>query len=142
MHFEATQLVKAPREKVFEAWTDFEAMPKYSTVFTKATVTKRQGNTVYTESEGKFMRRKLKSSEKHVLMPPAKVEDEVDAEGSKASSVTKFDVVPEGTRITSVNDIELKGKWAKLLGPFAKRSLQGVFRKEMRAFAKYVETQR
>jgi len=55
MRVEKAQLVKAPREQVFRVWTDYEAWPKFSTLFTRVTVTERAGNTVHVNAEIRVM---------------------------------------------------------------------------------------
>ena len=37
--------MKAPREQVFQAWTDYENWPKYFDFFKRITVTERTENT-------------------------------------------------------------------------------------------------
>ncbi len=138
MRVEQTQVVKAPREQVFRAWTDCEAWPKWSTLFPRVTVTERAGNTVPLDMDVKFMARKAKRTEKHVLTPPEQVQVEGETEGATNTTVWKFDPVPEGTRVTAVVEAELKGL-TKVLGPFAKRQLQRLLREWLQAFAKYVE---
>jgi len=45
LHIEQSQVVKAPREQVFQAWTDYENWPKYFDFFKRITVTERTENT-------------------------------------------------------------------------------------------------
>jgi len=52
------------------------------------------------------------------------------------SSVWKFETVPEGIRLTVVIEAQLKGRWTKLLGPLAKRRLQGLVRESMQGLAR------
>jgi len=52
-HVEATQLVRAPVEKVFAAAIDYESIPRWSQFYTQVHVTKRDGNVVYTEVKAK-----------------------------------------------------------------------------------------
>lgn len=138
MRIERAQVVKAPREQVFETWTDYERWPRFSVLFTRVTVTERAGNTVHLDTEVKIMGRKVKRTERHVLTPQDQVQVGGETEGATNTSVWKFKPVPEGTLVTAVVDAELKGL-TKVLGPFAKRQLETLLRKEMQAFAKYVE---
>jgi hypothetical protein len=73
VRIEQAQVVKAPREQVFETWTDYE---RFSVLFTRVTVTERAGNTVHLDTEVKVMGRKVKRTEKHVLTPPDQVQVE------------------------------------------------------------------
>ena len=138
MHIEQTQVVKAPREEVFQTFADFETWPKFSTFFTKVTVTERAGNTAHFDTEVKVMGRKTRRTEKMILTPPEQVQFQGEMAGSTNTTVWKFEPVPEGTRLTAVLDVQLKG-WAKVLGPFAKRRLRSLLHDGMEATAKYLE---
>ncbi len=94
MHIEQTRVVKAPRERVFQAWTDYENWPRYFDFFTRVKVTERAGNTALLDAEVKFMGREAKRTEKHVLTPPERVEVEGEMEGMTNTSVWKFETVP------------------------------------------------
>ncbi len=140
MHIEQTQVVKAPREQVFQAWNDVEAWPSFFDFFKRVKLIERVGNTAHLEADVKFMGREAKRTEKHVLSPPEQVQVEGEMEGMTNTSLWKFEPVPEGTRVTAVIEAQLKGRWAKILGPLAKRRLQGLVRESLESFAKYVET--
>ena len=140
LHSENSVIAKAPLEKVFAAMEDVTALPKYSTVITKCRETGREGNIVYTETEAKFMGRVAKSKEKHVFTPPARHEFEGESNGGKTKTVMTLVAVPEGTRIDTVWDIELKGVFARLFGSMAKGQVKKIFDKEISALAKYAES--
>ncbi|MDG6953548.1 MAG: SRPBCC family protein [Nitrososphaerota archaeon] len=54
MHVEVSKVVKARREKVFAAYTDFESMPRWSKQVTAMRVVGREGSMVRMESENRF----------------------------------------------------------------------------------------
>jgi ribosome-associated toxin RatA of RatAB toxin-antitoxin module len=138
MRIEHAQVVKAPREQVFQTWTDYAAWPGFSPLFTQVTVTERSGNTVHLDTEVKLMRRKTRRTEKHVLTPPEQVRVEGETEGATNTTLWKFEPVPEGTVVTAVVQAELKGL-TKVLGPLAKHQLQRLLREWMQGFARYAE---
>jgi carbon monoxide dehydrogenase subunit G len=138
MRVEQAQVVRAPREQVFQAWTDYEAWPRFSGLFTQVSVRERAGNTVHIEAELKLMGRKIGRSEKHVLTPPEQVGVEGETEGATNTTLWTFEPVPEGTRVTAVVDAELGGV-TKLLGPLAKRQMQTMLRDWMQGLTRYVE---
>ena len=138
MRIEQAQIVKAPREQVFQTWTDCEAWPKFSVLFTRVTVTERAGNTVLLDEDIKVMGLKAKRTEKLVLTPPEQVLVEGEAVGSTNTTVWTFEPVAEGTRVTAVVEAQLIGL-AKVLGPLFKRQVQAGLREWMQAFAKYAE---
>ena len=130
--------MKASREQVFQAWTDCENWPKWQTLFTRVTIAKRDGNTVYLDTEVKMMGRKARRTEKHVLTPPERVDVEGEMEGNTNTTVWKFEPVPEGTRVTAEVEARLPLR-LRVLGPFVKRQFQALLREWMQELAKYVE---
>ncbi len=140
MRVEYAQVVRAPREQVFQAWTDYEAWPKFSGLFTRVSVRERAGNTVHIEAEQKLMGRRFARSEKHVLTPPKQVRVEGETEGATNTTLWTFEPVPEGTRVTAVVEAELGGV-TRLLGPLAKRQVQTLLREWMQGLARFVEAQ-
>jgi len=138
MRIEHTEIVRAPRELVFQAWTDYEAWPRFSGLFTRVTVKERAGNTVHVDAETKLMGRKVARSEKHILTPPAQVRVEGETAGATNTTLWTFEPVPEGTRMKAVVEAELRGA-TRLLGPFATRQFQALLREWMQGLARYVE---
>ncbi len=138
MHIEQTQVVKAPREQVFQAWTDYEVVPKWQTLFTSVTVTKRDGNTVSLDMEVNMRGRKTMRTEKHVLTPPERVDVQGEMAGITNTSVWKFESLPEGSRVTV--SVEARLPWRlKVMGPLVKRQFQAIVREWLQDLAKYVE---
>src|SRR6266568_7639449 len=135
MRIEQTQVVKAPREQVFQAWTDYERWPTWSVLFPRVTATERAGNTVLLDLDTKFMGRIAGRKEKHVLTPPEQVLVSGETEGATNTTVWKFEPLPEATMVTAVVEAELTGL-TRVLGPFAKRILQSLLREWLKAFAK------
>jgi uncharacterized protein YndB with AHSA1/START domain len=138
VRIEHTEIVKAPRELVFKAWTDYEAWPRFSGLFTRVTVKERVGNTVHIDAETKVIGRKVARSEKHVLTPPEQVRVEGETAGATNRTLWTFQAVPEGTRVTAAIDAELSGL-TRLLGPFAKRQVLTLLREWMQGLARYVD---
>lgn len=142
LHSENSVLVRAPCEKVFAVIADVTSVPKWSTTITSVRQTRRDGNVVYTDTEGKFGGRTFKNKEKHVFTPPGRYEAEGEGNAAKTKTVMTLDAVPEGTRIFWVSDVEVKGVFASLFGSLAKGQMKKIFDDELNAFAKYVESTR
>jgi len=138
LHIEQTQIVKAPREKVFQAWTDYEAVPKWQTLFTSVKVAKRDGNTVYLDLEVNMRGRKAMRTEKHLLTPPERVDVEGEMEGITNTTVWKFDSLPEGSRVTVKVEASLPLR-LKVIAPLVKHQFQALVREWLQDLAKYVE---
>ena len=139
VRIEQSQLVRAPGEKVFQAWTDYEAWTTWDRdVFTRVTVAERVGNTARLDIETKFMGLRMPRTERHVLTPPVKVEVDGSVPIATNTTVWKFDAVPEGTMLTAILEIGFKGV-LKFMDPIAGRQGRNLLSKWMQAFAKYVE---
>lgn len=139
MHVEHAQVVRAPRERVFAAWIDYEAWPSLSGLFTRVDVLERHANTVRVGAQIKLMGRKSTRTERHILTPPRDVRVEGETEGATNTTLWTFEPIPDGTRLTAAVDVEL-GALTKLLGPLAKRQLQSMLRDWMQGLARYVES--
>jgi uncharacterized protein YndB with AHSA1/START domain len=138
MRMEQAQVVKAPRERVYQTWIDYEAWPTFSGLFTRVTVTERTGNIVLVEAEVKVMGRKASRIERHELTPPEKIEVRGETEGATNRTVWTLESVPEGTVLTAVLEADLKGVY-RVLGPFAQRRLRSLLREWMQGLARHAE---
>jgi uncharacterized protein YndB with AHSA1/START domain len=136
---EYSQLVKAPRDRVFQALTDYEAIPTWDRImFKRVTVTERGPNTARLDAEVRFMGMTMKRTERHVLTPPEKIEVDGSVRDAINTTVWTLQTVPEGTILTAELEIQFKGL-LKLLQPVAERQMRAVLPEWMRAFARYVE---
>jgi ribosome-associated toxin RatA of RatAB toxin-antitoxin module len=141
MRIEESQPVKAPQQQVFDAWTDYEAWPRFSTLFTRVAVLERVDHAVRLDIDIKVLGRTTRRVESHVVTPPQEVRVQGEMEGADNTSVWTFEPTAEGTLLRAVVEAEPTGL-RRLLGPFAKRILTKMLRDEMRAFATYVEAEK
>ncbi len=139
---ELTQVLKAPREKVFQAYADFEAYPQWSSLYTRVTVTKREGNSVYLATEMKVFGRKINATEKHVLTPPEEDQAEVKVQSSTAKSFLRFEPAPEGTTVTWKGEGEVKGALGMFMGPIVKRQGHALVVRVLEELEKYVQAKK
>src|SRR6266702_1059277 len=93
MRVEQAQVVKAPREQVFKAWTDYDAWHKFSTLFTRVTVRERAGTlvTAVVETELKGLTRVLGPFAKRQLqkLAPRVVARSCKIRGSEVAGSTE-----------------------------------------------------
>jgi uncharacterized protein YndB with AHSA1/START domain len=137
MRFEASLIVKVPRDKTYSCYTDFEAMPSWSSDKTKVRVSRREGNNVYLEKAPRAGTRQETRELK--LFPPERVEYERETRFTRTRSVVKFEGVPEGTRVTASLEVELKGRWGWIFRTRGKTEAESSALEELNSFAKYVE---
>ena len=138
MRVEQTQLVKAPREKVFGAWTDYEAWPKWQTFFINVRVLSRDESSALVDTDVNFLGRNVKRTEKHLLTPTEQIRVEEEMAGIANATLWKFKPVSEGTQVVAEAEFRLPLR-LKILGSLAKRRIQGLAREVLQGFADYVE---
>ncbi len=131
--------MRAPREKVYAAYTDFEAMPRWSRQVTAVRVVGREGAMVRMESEGHSGGRPQVSVAMLTLSPPERVETESETRFTRTRRTVRFEEAPEGTRVTAVLDVRVKGVWACVLSPRGRELAESSAREGLASFAEHVE---
>ena len=138
IHFE--KIVKAERNRVFDVAANYEefekTLPQY---FPSIRVRSQRDNVAVVEEHLRVAGKELVMMTKHVTTYPELHEVYViggDAKGSKI--IEKYEIVPEGTKITVDADIKLKGVM-KIAGLFGKKKILNSFSKIMDEFAKIAE---
>jgi uncharacterized membrane protein len=143
LRLEVSHFVKAQPEKVYAAYTDFEAMPKWSKHLTAVRITKREGDTVFLEKEGVSSRgRRRKTGGMVRLLPPDRVESESETRFTRTKGTVAFEKVPEGegTKVTATLDVQVKGLWAMVLSTrVGKDDAESSALEELASFARFVE---
>jgi uncharacterized membrane protein len=138
MRFEVALVVRAPRNKVFSAYADFEAVPRWSRETKAVTVSRREENMVYLEREPTAGARKVVREMK--LFPPERVESEGETRFTRTKSAVRFEEVPEGTKVTASLDVQFKGHWGWIMKTQGKTEGESSAMEELASFAKYVES--
>jgi uncharacterized membrane protein len=137
MHFEVSLIVRVPCGKAYSAYSDFEAMPRWSSQKQMVRVSKREGNTVYLEmapgAGGRRTAREMK------LFPPKRIESEGETKFTRTKSVVSFEKVPEGTKVTASLDVQVKGRWSWVLRTRGKTEVESSALEELTSFARYAE---
>ncbi|HXX05695.1 MAG TPA: SRPBCC family protein [Candidatus Bathyarchaeia archaeon] len=135
------KIIKANREKIFNLVTDFENLPqRFPQFFKSVKVVSREGNVITTEDHAVMAGREMQQTAKHILTPPEIDEVHLLSGDAKDSHiVTKYENVPEGTKITVEGDFKLAGK-LKLVGFMAKGKIEKGIEQVMQEFAKVAES--
>ncbi|HJU14136.1 MAG TPA: SRPBCC family protein [Candidatus Nitrosotalea sp.] len=132
--------IKADREKIFSMVTDFENLPNtFPQFFKSIKIVSREGNTVTTEDDAMMAGREVRQTAKHILTPPAV--DEVyllSGDAKDSHIITRYDSVPEGTKVTVEGDFKLQGK-LKLVGFMAKGKIEKSIEEVIDQFGKVAE---
>lgn len=139
LHAEVSLVVRASREKVYAAYTDFESMPKWSSQVTAVRVVERKEGTARIEIEGRSGGRPRLSVEKLALSPPERVETEGETRFTRTRRTVKFAAVPDGTEVTAAMDVDVKGWWTAFFNTRGKEEAESSAREALKSFATYVE---
>lgn len=131
--------MRAPLERVYSAYTNFEEMPKWSRQVTAVRVVGREGGTVHVESEGPSGGRQHISKAEMTLSPPDRVETKGETRFTRTRRTVRFEEVQEGTKVTAVLDVQVKGLWASIFAPKGKEEAEASAREGLASFARYVE---
>jgi uncharacterized protein YndB with AHSA1/START domain len=140
LHVEVSYVVKAPREKVYAAYTDFETWPKWSKQTTRVRVVRREGGTVSVESETLSGGRPRITAVKLTLSPLEEVGTDGETRLTRTKRTVRFEDVQEGTKVTAVMDVQVKGLWAATFAPRGKDEAESSARQGLKSFAEYVES--
>ncbi len=139
MHVEASQVVRAPRERVYAAYADFESWPKWSKRLKRVRIVEANGNTVSLETEAERGGRTRVSSTRLTLSEGFKSETESETKLTMTKRTVKFEDVPEGTKVTAVLDVHVKGLWSALFVPRGRAEEESTAMEGLKSFAEYVE---
>jgi uncharacterized protein YndB with AHSA1/START domain len=136
MRFEVSIAVKAAREKVYYAYTDFEAAPKWSKQ-ASAVAASVTGNTARLETTSAGNGRKSVRVVK--LFPPERVESAGETRFTRTSVIVRFEEVPDGTKVTATLDVRFKGRWGWVLKTPGKTDVESSALEELTSFGTYAE---
>jgi len=139
VHYEASVVVKATLETTYQAYTEFESMPKWSKQASSVRILKREGDTIQLEVEtasGAGGRRVVSELRLH---PLGSVESEGETRFTRTKRVVSFAEVPGGTKVTALLDVNVKGNWGWILRTRGKTEAESSASDELASFARYVE---
>jgi len=139
LHVEVSILVKAPLDKTYAAYTDFESWPKWSAQANSVKVVSREGNTVRIVSESGPPTRVRISTTNLVLTPQEKVESTSVKRLTETRRTVTFKSTSEGTEVTAVLDVEVNGIWRVIFKPSGREEAEMTARKGLKSFADYAE---
>ncbi len=132
-------IIKAEKDKVFSAITDFENLPsKLPHIFKSVKVISQEGNSFITEELVKMAGRDIAQKVKHVIQPTEQHEVFIlEGDAKDSHIVESYEETSQGTKIIVEGDFKLKGK-LNLLGFFAKGKIEKSITEVMEEFAKLI----
>jgi len=133
-------MAKAPLEKTYAAYIDFESWPRWSVQATDVKVIKREGGFVRIKSISGSREKMRVSMTNLVLTPPEKVESTSETRLTRTRRTVTFEGVSEGTRVTAILDVEVKGLWRAIFAPRGREEAESAAQEGLKSFAEYVES--
>jgi hypothetical protein len=112
-------VIEASRTDIYNIMTDFEKMPEYFPSVAKSLrIVSRQGNNLTINAETKaFLRSKtFKVFMETQLRPPTGFVSKNSSTIAIEDEVFSMEEIPEGTKITYTNDVEIKNRLWRLFG--------------------------
>jgi len=133
-------MAKARLEKTYAAYIDFESWPRWSAQATDVKVVKREGGFVRIKSISGSREKMRVSMTNLVLTPPEKVESTNETRLTRTRRTVTFEGVSEGTRVTAILDVEVKGLWRVIFAPRGREGAESAAQEGLKSFAEYVES--
>ncbi|MBI2871818.1 MAG: SRPBCC family protein [Chloroflexi bacterium] len=120
-------IISAPREEVFRLWTAYgnERKVRAFPAMQSQRVISLDGNVAVVENVFNVGGRTITDRRRYVLYPPERIEETIlESPGVWGTMEQRFEEVPEGTRVTLVQDLHFKG-FRFFLAPLLQGFLQG-----------------
>ncbi len=131
-HLEITKIVRAPREVVFNWWTDLaDADSSLVKPLKDRRVLTREGDVTYVDDTVKILGRTMKYSVKVTVYPPDRWVAEYSGRVADATSTYQLIEIPEGTKMLYSSEVRPKGILTKIAFPIIRWMVERVFSKEM-----------
>ena len=137
---EITKIVRAPREVVFDWWTDLADTDSSLVKPLKIRrVLPREGDVIHVDDTVKILGRTMRYSVKVTVYPPDRWVAEYSGRVADATSTYKLIEIPEGTKMHYSSEIRPKGILTKIVFPIISWMVKRVFSKEMDIYNEALE---
>jgi carbon monoxide dehydrogenase subunit G len=133
-------LVKAPIERVFQVWTDFEHWPQLYPDTYESVSLRKEGDVLVTEEVIKTIAGKQKATLHTRLEPPHRyTRDFTDGAMEGSQRVTTLETTAEGTLVKTTMNVKLGGMIATMIGDLAETLFLKNLEKLSRSHARVAE---
>ena len=140
---EASRVIKASRDKVWEVASDPESSLKFDPDTKSVKIIKREGNTVTASTTMMMGGRETTMTEKWTYHPKQRMESEILDGPLVGTGFQTLEEVPGGIKLTMHYDVSFKGVLGKVLGTlFAGSKLKEFAEEFLSKMAKYIEAQK
>jgi uncharacterized membrane protein len=119
-YVEVSDIIRAPREKVFSLGTDFASWPKIYPHIKSVRVLRYAHGEILLELESSVGGRLAVAQR---TRPSEKIVEDMKGAQMRGKTIYTFEALPQGTRVTLEFDARLKGLY-KILGPFVKAHIR------------------
>jgi len=117
IHLEASWIIKASREKIYEIMSDFENMPKYfPKVAQMVRIINRDGNNLTIKADVKSFGKVFKVNMKTKLCPPRGFVSNNESElGTSGHEEFLMEEVAGGTKINYTYELNIHKRWLRII---------------------------
>ena len=136
---ELTKTIRAPRGYAYSVLANVDELPKAFKNYKSARLVGKEGDAAIIEAEVEAEGRTSKWKIKTRYFLNERIEEEIDNDLAVGKATITFSDVPEGTKLTLVDDATFKGAVGKLLGGLAKGRLEKYLDGDLESYKSYVE---
>ena len=116
-----------------------DELPKAFKNYKSARLVGKEGDAAIIEAEVEAEGRTSKWKIKKKYFPNEKFEEEIDNDLALGKATVTFSDVPEGTKLTLIDDATFKGTVGRLFGGLAKGRLEKFLDDELESYKSYIE---
>jgi len=116
-----------------------DELPKAFKNYKSAKLVGKEGDADIIEAEVEAEGRTSKWKIKKKYFPNEKFEEEIDNDLALGKATVTFSDVPEGTKLTLIDDATFKGTVGRLFGGLAKGRLEKFLDDELESYKSYIE---
>ena len=136
---ELTKTIRAPRGYAYSVLANIEDLPKALKSYKSAKLVGKEGDVDIIEAEVEVEGRTSTWKIRRRYFPNERIEEGIDNDRAVGKATITFSDVPEGTKLTLINDATFKGAVGKLLGGLAKGRLEKYLDEDLESYKSYVE---
>jgi len=136
---ELTKTIRAPRAYAYSVMANTEDLPKALKSYKSARLVGKEGDVDIIEAEVEVEGRTSTWKIRRRYFPNERIEEGIDNDRAVGRATLTFSDVPEGTKLTLIDNATFKGSVGRLLGGLAKGRLEKYLDGDLESYKSYVE---
>ena len=136
---ELTKTIRAPRGYAYSVMANTEDLPKALKSYKSTRLVGKEGDIDIIEAEVEVEGRTSLWKIRRRYFPNERIEQGIDNDRAVGKATITFSDVPEGTKLTLIDDATFKGTVGRLFGGLAKGRLEKFLDDELESYKSYIE---